>query len=165
MGRLQKWQSGTADLLSVVVAMTILSITVAGTSAAMIYGRQGLIKSEHYKAAAFALRGEMEKLQAEIQLDTTATNNPARRQATSWTAIQIPLDNPLDRRGHVAMTTCQIKRDQVSYYPIFEIGPPMGSYWYKTTVRARWFEPTDDQYHEISFTTGVLTRESRAVRN
>ncbi len=60
MLRKKVWQRGSADLISVAVGMTILAIVTGGTAAAMVYGRELTAHEEHYKTAAYALRGAME---------------------------------------------------------------------------------------------------------
>ena len=67
MARIKKWQSGSADLVSVAVGMVILSIAAAGTSAAMIYGREILGRQDRYKVACYMLKREMEKKQWELE--------------------------------------------------------------------------------------------------
>ena len=163
MGRLKKWQSGMADIVSTTIGMMILSIAVIGTSAAMIYGRDALIRTEHYKTVCYHLRGEMEKLQAEIQLDTAATNNRARRMASQLGSF--PLDTRTDHSGRRNIVYCNISKDEVLPFRVYDYGPEEGLYYYKLGVKAVWREIDDEQDHTIAFKTSAFTRESRSVRN
>lgn len=66
-----KWQRGEVDLTAVAVSMLILSIIVAGTGSAMIYGRDILQRQELAKQVSYRLRGEMEEVQ--LRLDVLAS--------------------------------------------------------------------------------------------
>jgi hypothetical protein len=164
MGRLQKWQRGATDLVSIVASMTILSIAVAGTSAAMIYGREALLRTEHYKVAAFRLRGTVEQMSAEVQLDTNATNNGRRRAERLDTLCA--LDDPHDRNGRIGqIAMCRITRGEVVPYQIYDFGSSDGLYYYRIQANASWTEFDDVNPHRIAFETSVLTREPRTIRN
>ena len=163
----RKWQRGTADMVSIGVGMILLGIVTAGTSAAMVYGREAMIREEHYKAAAYILRGYMEQAMGELELVPQARTADGLGPQ-SYTR---PLDVPGDR-NHVGVRVMMVT---VAKDPVVE-GDDMrnGSRrigqipdYYHITMHARWTERdyAEDRsgagngiQHEISMETGVLPR-------
>lgn len=158
-------QRGAADLISVAVGMAILSIVVAGTSAAMIYGRDALLREEHAKAAAYLLRGKMEDVIAALQVVPDVTN-PAHGRGYLNVAQQyapIALDLPTDRNRQNHRVWVTMSRDKV-----VKIDPLVKGSGYRVTVRATWTDPdlagtrTRDRagrQRELKFTTSVIVRQ------
>ncbi len=157
MTRRRKWQSGSADLVSVAVGMVILSIAVTGTSAAMIYGRDILTRQEHYKAVAYLLRGEMEKKQWELVSIIEVTNDAARAAAVTTVNLNLPTERG---RGNQVTTVTLIQRPIELH--LDEGGNPD---FYYLTIDARWSEPdlaggNDERFQQrmLTFTTAVALR-------
>ena len=160
MTRRRQWQSGSADLVSVAVGMVILSIAVTGTAAAMIYGREILNRQEHYKAAAYLLKGEVEKKQWEIIGFAGAT----AAQGLQPTTKEVPL-TLLGERGAGA-EVIMVRIDQKAIEPkyVLEIDQVNPAY-YLVEYEATWTEPEmaggieADNYQErsIKLVTAVAT--------
>jgi hypothetical protein len=166
MAKRRNWQRGVADMVSVGVGLVILGIVTAGTSAAMVYGREALIRQDHYKAAAYILRGHMEEAQAELQF--------IGRSVRSLGQMDYPLE-PLDDVHERGSTRVQQVMVRVSRDRIIEAddqrngsrrltGPPD---FYYLTMHAQWQERDyaeggDNNAvgipREIIFTTAVLVR-------
>ena len=158
MTRRRKWQSGSADLVSVAVGMMILSIAVTGTSAAMIYGREILTRQEHYKAVAYLLRGKMEKKVWEL------SSMPLARQSQSLqgTAEVIELTLPNDRGPGSQVVDVTVEQNRIREIPNLSIHPTTPAY-YELIMTASWVEPEmaeqgrehGQQEREIRFVTYV----------
>ncbi|MBU0507573.1 hypothetical protein KKH27_01870 [bacterium] len=157
------WQSGAADLISVAVGMAILSIVVAGTSAAMIYGRDALLREEHAKAAAYLLRGEMEKFQAGLQVVDDARNADYGRSYlnTLETSAPIAIDTRADRGGDHQQVFVTIRRERVRY-----VDPLVQGSGYIIEAKATWTEPdlagsrrTGGSQREIKFKTATVVKQ------
>lgn len=154
MTRRRKWQSGSADLVSVAVGMVILSIAVTGTAASMIYGRDILTRQEHYKAVAYLLRGEMEKKQWELVSILEVTNFVARGATVNTVNLNLPTERG---RGNQVTTVTLIQR------PIeLHLDANDDPDFYYLTIDARWTEPDlaggrDEnlQQRMLTFTTAV----------
>lgn len=155
------WQRGAADLVSLMAGMTILSIVVAGTAASMIYGREALLREEHYKAAAYLLRGWMEHEQGKIHAIPTAVE---RMQTTEIRIGSFPLDLSSDREGNILPVVATVFRAPVQLRNLPETAELVD--WYQLTMRVIW---TERDYAEsrrnrsgitrsISFTTSFVTR-------
>jgi len=132
-----KWQRGSADLISVAVGMVILSVTVAGTAGAMIFGREAMIRQEHAKAAAFLLRGKMEEICGCLQVVGDSRDPYSSRSYlnSDETYRAWPIDSEHDRRGDVDRVMVTIHRDRVT-----KVNPLDKSFGYVVTVHASWEE-------------------------
>jgi hypothetical protein len=159
MAKWMKWQRGSADLLSVAMGAMILAVVTAGTSSAMIYGREMLLREEHYKAAAYLLRGEMEAQQTALQIDQGQNDLMAKVVRSA------PLDLSTDRNNvNVREVQCTISRSKVEEVSSLAIGVRIA--YYRVTMKAAWLErdlaeSTRDSriLREISFTTCTLPRK------
>jgi hypothetical protein len=157
MTRRRKWQSGTVDLVSVAVGMVILSIAVAGTSAAMIYGRDILMRQEHYKAVAYLLRGEMEKKQWELVGVIQVDDDRAFGSKTQYTDLNTSTEHGRGSR---------VIRVTIVQQPILKHFDNSGILdYYYLTMYATWAEPTlagadrgELQERQIKFSTAVARR-------
>jgi hypothetical protein len=83
MARFHSWQRGAADIVSVAVGLTLMAVVFAGTTASFLYGREALIREEHFKAVAYLLRGQMEEVQTAIAIVDNATNANSSRNVLS----------------------------------------------------------------------------------
>jgi hypothetical protein len=153
----RKWQRGTADLTSVAVGLIILSIVTAGTSAALVYGRETLLREEHYKAAAYLLRGYMEAQQTALQI------TQGRRDLAGGEVAMQPLDLSTDRINGVQQVYCSITRDRIQEHRAEEIGGQFA--FYRITMHATWMERnlaenrrTSAMRREVTFTTSTIPR-------
>jgi hypothetical protein len=169
MERKRFLQRGAADLVAVAAGLTILAVAVAGTSAALLYGRQALVNQEHYKAAVYLLRGELEQECARIQLSSDYRENPANL-LSSRKIGEFQLDSPNDRNGTRRQTIMTISRPAVSeiYKPEVSLVAPVA---YRIRMDATWTEsaaagvgprsgPRNPQgeTNEISLATSVFVR-------
>jgi len=133
----RRMQRGAADLIAVAVGVTILAITAVGTSSALLYGRQALINQEHFKAATYALRGELEYEVGRFLVLQRYRDDEAVYH--SFTPKFVDLDSPSDRDGHVQMTVATITRDQVEEVNLIETG--LTTDYYRIVMRANWDDP------------------------
>jgi hypothetical protein len=146
--------------LSVAVGVTIMAIVMAGTAGSMVYGREALIREEHYKAAAYLLHGKMEEAQATLQL-IPAASDPANLLPVNWGAF--PIEIARDRNG-ITPIVVRISQDRIDRYDM----PETGVNWdyYVITMHANWRERDyaedarsgNGQDREITFTTAVALR-------
>jgi hypothetical protein len=158
MTRRRKWQSGSADLVSVAVGMVILSIAVTGTAAAMIYGRDIMARQEHYKAVAFMLKGAMEKKQWELVSVVSSTDDRAFRPVVTTETLNLALERG---QGNREIPVTLVQEPVIQHYD--QNGMP--DYYY-LTIRARWTEPdlaggndhATMQEREMKFTTAIALR-------
>ncbi len=109
--RIRKLERGSADLVSIAVGLTIIAITVVGTSYSLLYGRQALIHQEHYRAALYKLRGFMEEEMARMKYSASYQANG------TWIGSQngleeFALDLPTERDGDMQVTMARIYRDR-----------------------------------------------------
>lgn len=157
----RKWQRGEADIVTVAVGMVILSIIVAGTSSAMIYGRDVLIRQENQKAVAYLLRGYVDEWQAKLQMeagqrtDGNLGRSFSRRSRDLTTNVAGGTTPPLE---------VDLVRDPVLKVDLSETGA--GIDWYVLSCSATWIEDElsgDDpessgQARSLSFRTYVVVR-------
>jgi hypothetical protein len=159
MTRRKKWQSGAADLVSVAVGMVILSIAAAGTSAAMIYGREVLGREERYKSAAYMLKREVEKKQWELESYVEARRPGALGGRTLYTT-QLQTTTERGEGSQPVMIT--FTQDPIIAVPD-ETYPTLIAY-YLVTMRASWLEPDitgkgrQRMNRSLAFTTAVEGR-------
>jgi hypothetical protein len=158
----RKWslQRGSADLVSVAVGVTILAIVMAGTAGSMVYGREALMREEHYKAAAYLLHGKMEEAQATLHL-IPAASDPSHLQPLNWG--QFPIEISRDRGG-ITPINVRITQDLIERVDL----PETGVNWdyYVITMHANWRERdyAEDartgagQDREITLKTAVVLR-------
>jgi hypothetical protein len=135
MAQRLKWQRGMVDMVSLGVGMLLLGIVTAGTTASMVYGREALLREEHYKVAANILRGKMEERIAEIQLVQAS-----RTRSKCGTVQYLPgisLDAPGDRGG-VRMVVCYLTQEKVDSTDLPETG--IGTDYYTIYMKAVWNE-------------------------
>lgn len=159
MARKRKWQRGSADLVSVACGLTILAIVTAGTSAAMVYGREALVREEHYKAAAYALRGVMEEVQGELIYVDRARES---QYLGPRLFPDVPLDRVDDHSGINRPVICHLSRDMVQQVYLPETGESLD--YYIVTCRANWVERDyaedarggSGERREIVFTTAIF---------
>jgi len=155
-------QRGSADLVSVAVGLTVLAIVMAGTASSMVYGRSALIKEEHYKAAAYLLRGKMEEEQASLQLIDEARLS-RNLQPMDWGLHYIEMSN--DRSG-IRPIQVHITQDAIDWTDLPETGRNID--YYTITMHATWRERDDasdnrtepGQVREITLTSSVVTRST-----
>jgi hypothetical protein len=150
-------QRGSVDMVSVSVGLLMLAAVTAGTTAAIVYGREALIRQEHYKAAAYLLHGEMEAQQAAMQLTA------AQHDLMGGVVRTASLDLPADRGGGTQLVYCTISRDIIQEHRAQEVGGQFA--FYRITMRASWTERDyaenprhSNQYREIEFTTSTIPR-------
>ncbi|MBI5059613.1 hypothetical protein HZB60_07540 [candidate division KSB1 bacterium] len=155
-----KWQRGEADIVSVAVGLVILSIIVAGTSSAMIYGRDVLIRQENEKAVAYLLRGFVDEWQSRIQMeeDERSATNMGRtvneRTSVLTTAVA---------GGNTPPLVVDLIREPVRAVDVLETGQDID--WYTLKCHARWSEHDmpggeDDRFQarELTFVTYIVIR-------
>jgi hypothetical protein len=137
MSKMHRLQRGAADIVAVAVGLTILAIATIGTSTALVYGREALVQQEHYKVAAYQLRGVMEEEIAHIQMNIGPDQQGyyTAGRYLNFETIGIVLDSPHDRGGAIYQTVGEITRDNVETYPSGT--HPM---WGVMTLRATWRE-------------------------
>jgi hypothetical protein len=159
-------------MVSIGVGVILLGIVTAGTSAAMVYGREAMIRQEHYKAAAYILRSMMEQTQNELQIITAARTSVGAFQAKEWPNMA-SLDGPQDRgvgnpTKHVLVT---IRRDVIEPVDDLSNNPPNGVDYFRVTLHADWRErdyaertsgsygsPSNGLDRTITMQTAVLVR-------
>lgn len=107
---IRKLERGSADLVTIAVGLTIIAITVVGTSYSLLYGRQALIHQEHYRAALYKLRGFMEEEMARMKHASGYQNNQTWKGSRNELE-EFELDLPSDRDGDIQVTTAQIYRE------------------------------------------------------
>lgn len=167
-----RWQRGTADMVSIGVGVIMLGIVTAGTSAALVYGREAMLRQEHYKTAAYILRSMMEQTEMELQLIPQARSFVGALEPREWGDYE-SLDAPKDRgvgnpTQHVMVT---ISRDAIVPVDNLENNPPASTDYYMVTMHARWKErdyaertlgsygnPNNGPEREITMQTAVLVR-------
>jgi hypothetical protein len=154
MLRKKVWQRGSADLISVAVGMTILAIVMGGTAAAMVYGRELTAHEEHYKTAAYALRGVLEEAQGELEYVDDARG----RENLNATRImgRVALDEATDRSG-VKIVTATLSRDRIDAVDLPETG--LGDDYYIITVRAHWIE-RNGMVQDLAFRTAIFAQRA-----
>jgi hypothetical protein len=150
--------------------MLLLGIVTAGTSAAMVYGREALIRQEHYKAAAYILRGMMEQAQGELQYVDEARGD---RNLGQLTYPDKPLDLAAERGTSVQRVMVTVSRDVVEEVDDPRNGPRMGNNgqvkppdFYRLRMHAQWRERDYAEnlrdeagiIREITMETAVLVR-------
>ena len=83
-------QRGAIDLMQTVVAFLMITVAVVGTTYAMFYGRQALIRQEHRKVALFQLRQYVEYWTTRV-----AVSNLSAREMLGGpeTAVTVDLDD------------------------------------------------------------------------
>jgi hypothetical protein len=155
MLRKKVWQRGGADLVSVAVGMVILAIVTAGTASALVYGRELTSHEEHYKAAAFALRGVMEEVQGELEYVQAARDQVNLNSTRIYAYVN--LDDPSDYHGNVRVVRATISRDRVEPVDLQETGP--GYDYYLITVRASWTE-RNGMPNEMAFHTAIFAQRA-----
>lgn len=134
---IRRLERGAADLVSVAVGLTIIAITVVGTSYSLLYGRQALIHQEHYRAALYKLRGFMEEETARLKFSQTYQAD-LNWQESPNELQEFALDLPTDRDGDIQVTTARIYRERFD-----EIDVPTTTRapdYYRITGKAEWQE-------------------------
>jgi type II secretory pathway component PulK len=154
MLRKKVWQRGSADLVSVAVGMTILAIVTGGTAAAMVMGRELTAHEEHYKTAAYALRGVLEQAQTELQYVDEARSRE-NLNATRIYARQA-LDVASDISG-VKVVLATLSRDRIDAIDLPETGA--GDDYYIITVRASWIE-RNGMPQNLAFRTAIFAQRA-----
>ncbi|MBK6765904.1 MAG: hypothetical protein IPG71_06115 [bacterium] len=115
--RIRQLERGAADLVTIAVGLTIIAITVIGTSYSLLYGRQALVHQEHYRTALYKLRGFMEEEMARIKHSTYYQNDLNwLNQRNTLEAFQ--LDVPTDRDGRIRETDVRIYRDAIEFVDV-----------------------------------------------
>ena len=160
MARIKKWQSGSADLVEVAVGMVILSIAAAGTSAAMIYGREILHRQERYKVACYMVKREMEKKQWELESFPAARPRiPVHRLWLERTDLVTP--NEFENGNQPVLIDLWV--DEITPIPDAD-QPELTAYW-TVSVSGEWWEPAmaggseNRQLREqVRFTTAVYNQ-------
>jgi hypothetical protein len=161
-----KWQSGFADIAGVAVGILILGITMAGTTSAIVYSREVMAKQEHYKQAAYVLRGEMENVQAGVaQIPSSYQTGVLGSYLSDATYPGIPLDLSTDHHGNVTPVNVVIYRFPLHVVQLPEIGLDKIAY-FTLKMQATWVERDDaensrtgpGQVRQIEFTTSFVAR-------
>ena len=160
MARHKKWQSGSADLVSVAVGMVILSIAATGTAASMIYGREVLGRQERYKVAAYLLRKEMEKKIWELQSFPRASSDAG---VQPWLR-RVELISSHERLTGNQPVDLEISMERIAKVSDLEFDNVTA--YYVLTMHARWREPemagsrdpVAFQERHISYRTAVDAR-------
>jgi len=166
MKKFRKWQGGYADIAGVAVGILILGITMAGTTSAIVYSREVMAKQEHYKQAAYILRGEMENVQAGVaQIPESYRAGTLGSYLNDATYPAIALDMSTDHRGNIAPVNVVLYRYPLQVVQLPEIGLDKIAY-FTLKMRATWRERDDaeaariqtGQPRQIEFTTSFIAR-------
>lgn len=164
MARHHSWQRGAADLVSVAVGLTLLAVVFAGTTASFIYGREALAREEHFKVAAYFLRGETEEVQAAMGLVDAATQPDTPQSlltGDNWVFCDSRIIEKNDGREEAIMVTISRKAKAVD---LPETGPVVD--YYLLEMRAQWRErdfaedrqSEPGKLEELKFKTAVVVR-------
>jgi len=148
--RIRKLERGAADLVTIAVGLTIIAITVIGTSYSLLYGRQALVHQEHYRTALFKLRGFMEEEMAKMK------HSPTYQADLNWqnqrNELQAyKLDVPTDRDGHIRQTDARIYRDPIESVDV--AATRFAPDYYRIVGHAQWREAAS---------AGVTNEEERS---
>ncbi len=130
------WQKGSTDLVSVAVGLTIMSIVTAGTTAAVSYSRDILLRQENYKKAAYFLRGQMEQSVYELWKfgpDMYGSLNLGERDLGSY-----PLQSQVVTGGTAVPTYVRVHRDRIEAVDLLETTEVPD--FFRVTCRATWEE-------------------------
>jgi hypothetical protein len=159
------WQRGTADLVALGVGMMILGIVTAGTTAAMVYGREMNIRNEHYKVAAYKLRAAVEETIGKLSIGpgsgTVQYWRDVPENLRAKTLKVDSLDMPHDF-GETKVVKVTITQDKI--VPVYsEVA--QDTICYEVTLRAKWQERDmaavglqSGQINELAFRTAVVIR-------
>jgi hypothetical protein len=166
MKKFWKWQGGYADILGITAGIMILGITMAGTTSAIVYSREVMAKQEHYKQAAYILRGEMENVQAGVaQIPSSYQSGTMGSYLGDATYPGIALDMSSDHHGNVTPVNVILYRYPLQVIRLPEIGLDKIAY-FTLKMRASWRERDDaedarvetGQMRQIEFTTSFVAR-------
>jgi len=86
-------ERGAIDLMQAVVAFLMITVAVVGTTYAMFYGRQALIRQEHRKVALYQLRQYVEHWTSRITLGASGISARDMLGGPD-TAVYVDLDDP-----------------------------------------------------------------------
>jgi hypothetical protein len=155
------WQKGFADLLSIGVGITILGIVTAGSTAAMMYSRDILIRQEHYKSAAFHLRGMMEEITGRLQTNPGNWRDSPENFRAKFLRME-QLDSPFDMGG-VEIVNVGMSQANIDSSMVPGSDPAVVNY-YTVRLYAQWRERDlaggqrtgNGQDRQIEFITSVI---------
>lgn len=91
-GRRTYWkhQRGAIDLMQLAVAFLMITVAVVGTTYAMFYGRQAIIRQEHRKVALYQLRQHVEQWLTRVAISDIS---PEEMMGGSNAAVIADLDD------------------------------------------------------------------------
>jgi hypothetical protein len=155
-------------MVSVGVGVLLMAIVTAGTSAAMVYGREALLRQEHYKAAAYILRSLMEQQQAELQLVEQARSGTGSLTGRDFGTQYLDTDRDRGSGNRIEKVAVSLWREPID--PVDDLmngtNPVQRPDYYHIKLHARW---TERDYaedgtrvrpfeREITMETAVLVR-------
>ncbi|MBU1937207.1 hypothetical protein KKG05_07390 [bacterium] len=151
--RHKKYQRGSVDLMQVAVAFLMITVAVVGTTYAMFYGRQAIIRQEHRKVALYHLRQYVEEWTGRILIEASKIP-PGEMLGGSDTQVVVDLDDSsVPERAQVKAT---ISRESTLAVDLPETGEGIDYYRLGFTVTWREYDGTDQS---------VLIRTSMVQRN
>ena len=151
--RHRKCQRGAIDLMQVAVAFLMITVAVVGTTYAMFYGRQAIIRQEHRKVALYHLRQYVEEWNARILIE--ASEIPAGEMLGGSDAkVVVDLDDSsVPERAKVRAT---LSREQTVAVDLPETG--VGIDYYRLGFTVTWHE-NDGMDQSILIRTSMVQRD------
>ena len=151
--RHRKYQRGSIDLMQVAVAFLMITVAVVGTTYAMFYGRQAIIRQEHRKVALYHLRQYVEEWTARILIE--ASEIPAGEMLGGTSAqVVVELDDlSVPERAKVKAVLARTPTQAVD---LPETG--VGIDYYRLGFTATWHEE-DGTDQSILIRTSMVQRD------
>ena len=149
----RNYQRGAIDLIQIAVAFLMITVAVVGTTYAMFYGRQAIIRQEHRKVALYHLRQYVEEWTARILIE--AANIPAGEMlGGSDTKVVVDLDDAsVPERAKVKAT---LTREPTVAVDLPETG--VGIDYYRLGFSITWRE-YDGTEQRIDIRTSMVQRD------
>jgi hypothetical protein len=141
-------QRGAIDLMQAVVAFLMITVAVVGTTYAMFYGRQALVRQEHRKVALYQLRQYVEHWTTRVAVSTLSAREMLGGPET---AVTVELDDASIPEG--ARVRAVITRGPTEAVDLPETG--MGIDFYRIHLYATWQEQ-DGPPQRIDIYTSML---------
>ena len=149
----RKYQRGSIDLIQVAVAFLMITVAVVGTTYAMFYGRQAIIRQEHRKVALYHLRQYVEEWNARILIEA-AKIPPGEMMGGSDVKVVVDLDDlSVPERAKVKAT---LSRERTVAVDLPETG--VGIDYYRLAFTATWHE-YDGTDQSILIRTSMVQRD------
>jgi len=141
-------ERGAIDLMQAVVAFLMITVAVVGTTYAMFYGRQALIRQEHRKVAIYQLRQYVEHWTSRVFLTEISHQEGL---GGPQTAVVVDLDDEfVSERARVRAT---ITRGPTETVDLPETGT--GDDFYRLSFSATWQE-RDGTEQRIDIRTAMV---------